>query len=179
LEGQYEGTATNKAQQAIPLVINLRYDGGRFSGQINSSYGVYPITGGTRNGDSITIEFDASGDKGAISAKFSGDTLVGTFSVGDDSGPINLTKISDFPNRATKSQVATPILILGVYHMANPGLDEANIVADDVLTPKRRKEIENLCEQLLRFQPTKIAIEAPYRDSYWPEQYRKYLAGQY
>ena len=176
LAGHYEGTATNKAQQAIPLIVNLTDNNGRFSGQINSNYGVYPITGGTRNGDSITIEFDANGDKGAISAKLSGDTLVGTFSVGGDSGSIDLKKTSDVPGGPTK--FATPILILGVYHMANPGLDEVNVLADDVLTPKRQKEIENLCEQLARFQPTKIAIEAPYRDSYWPEQYRKYLAGQ-
>jgi hypothetical protein len=86
LTGHYEGAATNKEQQFIPLVINLRYVSGTFSGQINSSYGVFPITGGTRNDDSITIEFDASGTKGAISAKLSGDTFVGTFSVGDDSG---------------------------------------------------------------------------------------------
>jgi hypothetical protein len=107
----------------------------------------------------------------------SGDTLVGTFSVGGDSGSIDLKKTSDVPGGPTK--FATPILILGVYHMANPGLDEVNVLADDVLTAKRQKEIENLCEQLARFQPTKIAIEAPYRDTYWPEQYRKYLAGQY
>lgn len=36
-----------------------------------------------------------------------------------------------------------------------------------------------LDRELASFQPTKIAIEAPYRDSYWPDQYRKYLAGQY
>jgi hypothetical protein len=177
LAGHYEGTATTKAQQAIPLIVNLTDDNGRFSGQVNSNYGVYPITGGTRNGDSITIEFDANGDKGEISAKLSGDTLVGTFSVGGDGGSVGLKKTSDVPSGPTKS--ATPILILGVYHMANPGLDEVNVLADDVLTAKRQKEIENLCEQLARFQPTKIAIEAPYRDSYWPEQYRKYLAGQY
>jgi hypothetical protein len=62
--------------------------------------------------------------------------------------------------------------------MANPGLDEVNTLADDVLTQKRQREIDNLCEQLVRFQPTKIAIEAPYHDSYWPDQYRKYVAGQ-
>jgi hypothetical protein len=45
LAGHYEGTATNKEQQAIPLIVNLTDDNGRFSGQVNSNYGVYPITG--------------------------------------------------------------------------------------------------------------------------------------
>lgn len=179
LTGHYEGTATDKAQQAIPLVVNLRYASGILSGQIDSSYGTFPITGGTRKSDSVSIEFDSNGSKGAISAKLSGDTLVGTFSVGEDSGSIELKKTSDVPDGATRSHIATPILILGVYHMANPGLDEVNSLADDVLTPKRQKEIENLCKQLARFQPTKIAIEAPYHDSYWPNLYQKYRGGQY
>lgn len=59
LTGHYEGTATSKEQEAIPVVINLTYAGGSLSGQINSTYGVSSITGGTRNGDAITIEFDA------------------------------------------------------------------------------------------------------------------------
>lgn len=59
LTGHYEGTATSKEQEAIPVVINLTYAGGSLSGQINSTYGVFSITGGTRNGDAITIEFDA------------------------------------------------------------------------------------------------------------------------
>ncbi len=179
LTGHYEGTATGKEQQAIPVVINLTYVDDSLSGQISSTYGVFSITGGTRNGNAITMKFDASGDKGSISAKLSGNTLVGTFSLGGDSGSIDLKKTSDVPSDSKNSRIASPILILGVYHMANPGLDEVNTLADDVLTPKRQIEIESLCEQLARFQPTKIAIEAPYRDSYWPNRYRQYLAGQY
>jgi len=179
LTGRYEGTATSKGQQIIPVVINLTYVDGSLSGQISSTYGVFSITGGTRNGDAITIEFDASGDKGSISAKLTRNRLVGTFSLGDDSGSIDVKKTSDVPSDSKNSRIATPILIVGVYHMANPGLDEVNTLADDVLTPKRQIEIESLCEQLARFQPTKIAIEAPYRDSYWPDRYRQYLAGQY
>lgn len=33
------------------------------------------------------------------------------------------------------------VLVLGVYHMANPGRDIFNLQADDVLVPKRQAEI--------------------------------------
>jgi len=180
--GYYEGAATNKRQQVIvPLAIDLADAGGHFSGEISSTFGVFPIVGGNHQADAITIEFDAGGEKGTISAKLSDGRLFGTFTTGDDGGSIDVKKTADVPGRADtgKSAMATPILFLGVYHMANPGLDEVNTQADDVLTPKRQQELDDLADRLARFRPTKIAIEAPYRDTYWPDQYKKYLAGHY
>lgn len=71
------------------------------------------------------------------------------------------------------------MMILGSYHMDNPRLDEKNVEADDVLSPRRQAEIAELVERLARFKPTKIAIEAPYRDTIWIGRYKKYLAGEY
>jgi hypothetical protein len=71
------------------------------------------------------------------------------------------------------------ILILGTYHMANPGRDIFNMSADDVLSPKRQAEIGELLEVLKRFKPTKIAIEATVYEDRRPKQYADYLAGQY
>ena len=52
------------------------------------------------------------------------------------------------------------IMILGSGHLANPGMHDAfNFKTDDVLAPKRQREIEQLVEQLKAFKPTKIAIE--------------------
>ena len=36
------------------------------------------------------------------------------------------------------------ILVLGTYHMANPGRDVYNMQADDVLAPKRQQEMAQL-----------------------------------
>ena len=70
------------------------------------------------------------------------------------------------------------VLVLGVYHMANPGHDIFNMQADDVLAPKRQQEIAELAAVLEKFKPTKIAVE---HDSQGKlnERYAKYLAGQY
>ena len=49
------------------------------------------------------------------------------------------------------------VLVLGVYHMANPGRDIFNTRADDVLAPKRQQEIAELARVLEKFAPTKVA----------------------
>ena len=59
-----------------------------------------------------------------------------------------------------KHQTKPTIMLLGTYHMANPGVDAVNFEADDVLALKRQREMQQLIEQLARFNPTKIAIEA-------------------
>jgi hypothetical protein len=71
------------------------------------------------------------------------------------------------------------ILVLGTYHMANPGHDVFNMKADDVLAPKRQQEIAELMEVLKRFNPTKIAIEVDVTSEKAPKQYADYLAGKY
>jgi hypothetical protein len=71
------------------------------------------------------------------------------------------------------------ILVVGTYHMANPGRDIFNAQADDVLSPKRQAEIAELLAVLKNFQPTKIAVESTVYDDTRPKQYADYLAGKH
>jgi hypothetical protein len=71
------------------------------------------------------------------------------------------------------------VLVLGVYHMANPGRDVFNMQADDVLAPKRQAEIAQVIEALKKFHPTKVAIEADVYSERVPKQYADYLTGKY
>ena len=70
------------------------------------------------------------------------------------------------------------VLVLGVYHMANPGHDIFNMDDDDVLAPKRQQEIAELTAALNKFKPTKIALEHDSQGKL-SERYAKYLAGQH
>jgi len=65
------------------------------------------------------------------------------------------------PSIAALPETAAPIdvMVLGTYHMDNPGLDLANVKADDVLKPQRQKELEALSAALAEFKPTKIMVE--------------------
>jgi hypothetical protein len=67
------------------------------------------------------------------------------------------------------------VMVVGVFHMSNPGHDIHNLKVDDVLEPKRQSEIVSVISALARFKPTKIGVE-------WPadivaERYQQYLAG--
>jgi len=78
-----------------------------------------------------------------------------------------------------QSDARPEILVLGTYHMANPGQDIHNMHADDVLAPKRQQEIAQLVEVLKRFHPTKIAIEAGVGSQRVAREYSDYVAGKY
>jgi hypothetical protein len=52
------------------------------------------------------------------------------------------------------------LLVLGVYHFANPGLDVVKVDIADVLSAGRQAEIQSVVESLARFRPIRIAVEA-------------------
>src|SRR3954470_3848312 len=85
---------------------------------------------------------------------------------------------TDSPN-TTPSRARAEVLVLGTYHMGNPGHDIFNMKADDVLAPKRQAEITQLIEVLKKFNPTKIAIESDAYSDKIPKRYADYLAGIY
>jgi hypothetical protein len=78
-----------------------------------------------------------------------------------------------------QSHARPEILVLGTYHMSNPGRDIYNMQADDVQSPKRQQEIAQLIEVLKKFHPTKIAIEADVGSEKVGREYSDYLAGKY
>ena len=78
-----------------------------------------------------------------------------------------------------QSDARPEILVLGTYHMSNPGHDVFNAHADDVLSPRRQEEIARLIEVLKRFHPTKIAIEAEVGSRQVGQEYADYLADKY
>jgi hypothetical protein len=51
------------------------------------------------------------------------------------------------------------IMVLGTYHMDNPGQDLVNVRAADVLAPRRQTELVAVAEALAQFRPTVIAVE--------------------
>jgi hypothetical protein len=76
---------------------------------------------------------------------------------------------------AAAAQPVTQVMIVGVFHMSNPGRDLHNLEVDDVLAPKRQDEIQTITESLAQFRPTKIAVEWP--EEMVRERYAKYLSG--
>ena len=98
---------------------------------------------------------------------------------------VALTLLAAFPTVSQQSpETATgparaEVLVLGTYHMANPGHDIFNMQADDVLAPRRQAEIAELIAALKRFHPTKIAVEREANDKRIGTDYADYLAGKH
>jgi len=77
--------------------------------------------------------------------------------------------------RPAEAPSAAEIMIIGDFHMANPGADIVNLKADDMLAPGRQAEIQKVADALARFRPTVVAAE-------WPakvvaERYERYATG--
>jgi hypothetical protein len=53
------------------------------------------------------------------------------------------------------------VMIVGDFHMSNPGRDLHNSQVDDMLAPRRQAEIAAVADGLGRFQPTMVAVEWP------------------
>ena len=67
------------------------------------------------------------------------------------------------------------VMVLGAYHFGNPGLDVANVKADDVTAPRRQQELADLTRQLAKFAPTKVMVEmVPAKDSAKIDAYEKF-----
>lgn len=90
-----------------------------------------------------------------------------------------ITMISVPAQKTPAENTAGEILILGTYHMANPGHDIFNMEADDVLLPKRQREISQLTEVLKKFRPTKVAIESNIWSKKRTQEYSDYVAGKF
>jgi hypothetical protein len=94
ISGKYEGVAKSQAIGEIPLKVEIKNEGGKLSGKIDTSQGALAITGGTYAADGkIVMKFDAGGTEGTVTAKPMGDKIVGEFELGGQTGTIELKKV--------------------------------------------------------------------------------------
>ncbi len=84
-----------------------------------------------------------------------------------------------FASAQENKQTKPVVMIVGTYHMSNPGRDVSNVKADDVLAEKRQKEIAEFVAIVKKFKPTRIAVEEPTGNAKLNERYAQYLKGDY
>lgn len=70
------------------------------------------------------------------------------------------------------------VMVLGTYHMGNPGRDLANARADDVTQPRRQAELAALANAIARWHPTKILIEVQRPAPFTVDRYRQFTPDQ-
>jgi len=70
------------------------------------------------------------------------------------------------------------VVLLGTYHMADPGLDAVDLPTDDVLSDRRQAELSTLADDLAAAAPDRVAVEYPAaREAALNRRYRPYRSG--
>ena len=89
---------------------------------------------------------------------------------------------ADPPADTADSAAAPPakVMLFGLFHFDNPGLDAVKFDTIDVMTPASQQYLVALAERLAQFKPTKILLEYnPANEAVMNQRYRDYLAGKY
>lgn len=80
----------------------------------------------------------------------------------------------------TRQPGQVPVLILGSYHMDDPGLDQVNVDVDDVLSDRRQAELRDLADRLEDWNPDVVAVERPHDAAdELNDVYDRYRHGEY
>jgi hypothetical protein len=80
----------------------------------------------------------------------------------------------------THAQDAPQVMLFGVFHFANPGLDVVKTDQINVMTAENQAYLDGLAERLAKFKPTKILLEfEPARDAELQERLAGYRNGSF
>ena len=72
------------------------------------------------------------------------------------------------------------VMLLGLFHFDNPGLDAVKYTPRDVMQPAEQAYLQGLSERLARFAPTKVLLEYPAKsDALINQRYADHLAGRF
>ena len=75
---------------------------------------------------------------------------------------------------------AAEVMLIGLFHFANPGLDSVKSEVIDVMTPENQRYLEALTDRIAAFEPTAVLLEYDRaNDERMNERYRAYRAGDY
>lgn len=77
---------------------------------------------------------------------------------------------------AFAAEAPAHVMIVGTFHFSNPGQDQHNVKAVDVMQPARQAELAAVSSALSKFKPTLVAVE--WGEQKTKERYAGYLAGK-
>ena len=86
-----------------------------------------------------------------------------------------LIAVGDATAQAASGPAPTKVMIVGTFHLDNPGRDVFNVQVDDVLSERRQAELARIATALARFAPTEVMVEWP--EALTDERYASFRAG--
>lgn len=89
------------------------------------------------------------------------------------------TTMAQAAQQKPKPKPKPALMIVGMPHLDNPARDIANTKVEDMLSPRRQRDIETLVDRLAAFRPTHVAVEWETGDQAKLDQrYADYRAGR-
>lgn len=86
-----------------------------------------------------------------------------------------LIVFADATAQPTSRPEPAKVMIVGTFHLDNPGRDVFNVQVDDVLAERRQTELADIATALARFAPTDVMVEWP--QALTNERYEDFRAG--
>lgn len=72
------------------------------------------------------------------------------------------------------------VMLLGMFHFANPGRDMVKTRVINVMTPDNQAYLDDLASRMAAFQPTDVLVEcSPADQAKYDESFRAYVAGRF
>jgi hypothetical protein len=93
VSGKYEGVAKSQSIGELPITVQLKNDGGKITGSIETPQGPAPITSGTYADGKLTMKFEAGGNEGTVTAKYMDGKIVGEWELSGQTGTIELKQL--------------------------------------------------------------------------------------
>ena len=84
------------------------------------------------------------------------------------------------PAAATPVADKAEVMLIGVFHFANPGRDMVKSRVIDVMTAENQAWLDGFAARLAAFKPTDVLIEcSPAKQGQYDQQFKDYLAGKF
>jgi len=113
LSGKYEGTSKTEGGADVPVTMDLKQDGSKFSGRLSSAHNTGEISEGTLSGSNLTLKLNADGKEATITGRVEGEKITGTWLMGTQKGVVELKKVVPPAAVAVEASPATPVSLSG------------------------------------------------------------------
>ena len=113
LSGKYEGTSKTDGGADIPITMDLKQEGSKFSGRLSSAHNTGEISEGTLSGGNLTLKLNAEGKEATLTGRVEGEKITGTWVMGTQKGVVELKKVVPPAAVAAEASPATPVSLSG------------------------------------------------------------------
>jgi len=103
VSGKYEGVAKSDQMGEIPLTVEIKDEGGKLTGKIETPQGPAAITSGSYADGKLVLKFDAGGNEGTVTATADGDKISGKWELSGMGGPLELKRAGSGASTPAKS----------------------------------------------------------------------------